>query len=290
MNMLSKITKAKITRTENELTLEVFPIWAIMSLYSLVFLGLVGLRLYNNGFDVIISTFFLLVIFSYSFSLVRWLVYKFHSYNLGIIGGQQQAILPDAPKFSNAILTSPFFIDFYVTTAQQNITVLIENQGQKLGLFRLASANDLSVIIDGFTELLDLELVDSYKLSNKELLSFKSKQKAIAPYSALQVMELKDNLMIRSVIKQTEELKFDFINKKIQNRQQTFDFNEIQKVLIVNYEELQQVAIQFKTGQKEIVFKNKTTEITAIRDAKRLQTILEKQAELGEIEIKMVSE
>lgn len=290
MNMLSKITKAKITRTENELTLEVFPIWAIMSLYSLVFLGLVGLRLYNNGFDVIISTFFLLVIFSYSFSLVRWLVYKFHSYNLGIIGGQQQAILPDAPKFSNAILTSPFFIDFYVTTAQQNITVLIENQGQKLGLFRLASANDLSVIIDGFTELLDLELVDSYKLSNKELLSFKSKQKAIAPYSALQVMELKDNLMIRSVIKQTEELKFDFINKKIQNRQQTFDFNEIQKVLIVNYEELQQVAIQFKTGQKEIVFKNKTTEITAIRDAKRLQTILEKQAELGEIEIKLVSE
>lgn len=291
MNFLQKITKAKITRTENQLTLKVFPMWAIMSLYALVWLSFFGLIFYIYSWAAIIPIFLLAVVFAHSFGLVNWLIHKIHSYNLEITGHQMQsAILPKAPKFSNAILAAPFFIDFFITTKGENIKILIENQGQKLGLFRLASANDLSVIIDGFTELLDLELVDSYKLSNKELLSFKSKQKAIAPYSAIQIMELKNNLTIRSVVKQSEELKFDFINKKIIHHKKSIPFTDIQKVIILNYKEQHQVAIALKNGQKAIIFKNKSTEITAIRDAKRLKQILETQRELSEIEIEMVSE
>lgn len=290
MSFLKKITKAKITRLENQLILKVFPMWAIMALYSLICLSVFIWVAFVYGWNAIVPLFFMVVIFAYSFGLVNWLIYKVHSYDLKITGKKMSSsILPAAPKFSNTILVAPFFIDFFVTTTAENITVLIENQGQKLGLFRLASAKDLPVIIDGFTELLDLELVDSYKLSNKELLSFKSKQKAIAPYSALQLMELNDNLTIRSIVKAKQTLEFDFKNKKLQNGQKSIPFTDIQKIIILHYKEQHQVAIVQKNGQKEIIFKNKTTEITAIRDAKRLKSILEQQQELSTIKVEIVN-
>lgn len=289
MNIINKILKAKITRTSDKLTFKVFPMVAIMLLYALVCISLLGLLIFTYSGNVVAPFFFLAVVFAYSFGMVNWLIYKVHSYNLEITGNElEQAILPKAPKFSNAILKAPFFIDIFVTTTGDNIKVLIENQGQKLGLFRLASANDLSVIIDGLVELLDLELVDSYKLSNKELLSFQSKQKRIAPYSAVQILELKNNLTIRSVTEQINQLEFDFRTRQIKKGRESEELSNIQKILIVSYKAHNQVAIELKSGEKQVIFKTKSSEITAIRDAQRLKNILEEQAGLGEIEVKTV--
>lgn len=288
--MLNKITKTKITRTPNQLTLKVFPMWAIMLAYALVYLSLLGFAFYLYGSSMFLLGFLGLVVLTYSFEMVSWLVHKVHSYDLIITGNEEQsAIIPKVPSYTNIVIRPPFFIDMFVTTQGERINVLVEFQGQKLGLFRLASANDLPVLIDSFTELLELELVDSYKLSNKELLSFRSKQKAIAPYSALQVMELKNNLTIRSIVKKNQQLEFDFVNKQLKNGRQIVEFTNIQQIIIVSHKEHQQVAIQLKNGQKTIIFKNKTTEITAIRDAKRLKAILEKQPALSEIKIEIIN-
>lgn len=292
MNFLDKIKKTKITRTADELTFKVFPMWAIMLFYAFVSLSLIGLLIWMFiilGWNPFAFAFFALVIFAYSFGMVNWLIHKIHSYNLVITGNELQiAIYPKAPKFANAVLKSPFFIDMFVTTTGDNIKVLIENKGQKLGLFRLASANDLSLIIDSFVALLDVELVDSYQLSNKELLSFKSKQKRIAPYSAFQILELRNNLTIRSIVNYKEQFEFDFRNQQIKKGRKTIDINNIQQILIINNKERNQVVLKLKNGQKQVIFKNKTSEITRIRDAKRLKTVLEKQQELSKIEIKTI--
>ncbi|MFK7948728.1 MAG: hypothetical protein AB8G11_14140 [Saprospiraceae bacterium] len=290
MNILNKIINTKITRTPNKLILKVFPMWAIMLVYALVYLSVLTFAFYLSGWSMVLLFFLGLVVLTYSFEMVSWLVHKVHSYDLIITGNEEQkAIIPKVPSYTNIVIRPPFFIDMFVTSEGENIKVLIEFKGQKLGLFRLASANDLSVIIDSFMELLEVELVDSYKLSNKELLSFKSKQKAIAPYSAIQIMELQNNLTIRSIVKKNQKLEFNFIKKQIKNDNQTIDFTTIQQIIIVSHKEQQQVAIKLKNGQQNIIFKNKTTEITAIRDAKRLKAILEKQPELSKIKIEMIN-
>lgn len=280
------ITKAKVVRSDNELKIQALAQWKVwafgltLSLVIIIICSLINLFIYG------------LIFFMIALQSLRFISMKMNESNSQplIIQGKQlpKLMIPQQVELSNAVFPPPYFIDLEVVSKKESIKIYIVNRGQSFGKFTLKTGEDLTKVIDGLVELLDLELVENRKLSKGEILSFKSKQSAIEPYSALQIMDLNDKLTIRSIPNLSKPLIFDFEKNLIQNGRHIFKIKDIHDIIIENLTSQSRVQLVLKQGEFRHVFFHSTTEINAIRASKLLLETLDHRQELQGIAIELI--
>ena len=281
-----KITKARVLRTTVELKIQTLAEWKVW----VIILGFCALlTVVGSLFDFKEIGLGSFLIGLYLIKFISITMEKSNTEPLFVQGNNlPKLLIPKKVELSNVVFPPPYFIDLQVVSQKRSIKIYISNRGQGLGMFTLKTGDDLTKVIDGLMELLDLELVENIKMSFGELLSFKSKNMLIAPYSAVQIIELNHQLSIQSIPEPSKTITFDFAKKTIQKGRKTFDFTAIEQLLIEKNGYQQQVNLLLKNGKKKSLFKHDTTEINVIRDSKLLKTTLENRQELQGIEIELI--
>ena len=184
--------------------------------------------------------------------------------------------------------TSPYFIDIFVLPLEKGIRVSLENKGLFIRYYTLKNGEDLTTLIDGFTELFDLELFENNKLSTGEVLSFKSKNNAIEPYFGLWIRTPNNKLLISSLPNTSYWMELDSGQQILKNKTRTFALKDIEKIEIQDGRfGKMKVDIVTKQGKTKTIFKHSVSEITLIRDKNRLLETLQNEPNLKGIKIKM---
>jgi len=288
MDFWENLTKAKIIRTEEELKIDVIPIWKYYLLaYLILISAFIVAAIFDDGVSIAIFMFsFMPFLFMYlklkgveqSNSKVFFIT-KNETNGTTSINGE---------ALETFIFTKPYFIDIFVLPLKKGIRVSLENKGLFIGFYTLKNGEDLTTLIDGFTELLDLELYENNKLSDGEVLSFKSKNNAIEPYSGLWIRTPNNKLIISSLPNTSHWLELDLTEQILKNRVKQFALKEIKKMIIKDdFFGNTTLQITTKQGKTKTIFKHKVSEITTIRDKKRLLETLQSQAILQDIEIEI---
>jgi hypothetical protein len=286
MKFWDKLTKAKVVRTENELKVEVFSIGKLIGYLAFIYLILLPFTLFFP--NIKLAAVLLLGLMIYVFRFIDTSIKKANHKNFSVERKVTGKTLIQGKALETAIFIKPYFIDIFVSPFKNNIRVLIENKGLFIGHYTLKNGEDLTKLIDGFTELLDLELYENNKLSDGEVLSFKSKNSAIEPYSGLWIRTPNNKLMISSLPNTSHWIELDLMGQILKNRKTEFALKEIEKIVIQDGRlGKMNVDIITKQGKTKTIFKHQVSEITMIRDKKRLLETLQNQVILGDIEIEV---
>lgn len=302
MNFGDNLSTAKIIRTENELEIKV------ISGMKARLLNLAVLLIYFSLFFTLTLIFLLLAdtFFAESnaaifFPMLSLFFFPFISHKLGfgniqdanspgfLIHKNQEKIIGKTDESTFISMPKPYFIDIFVLPIEKNrIRVVLENKGVKIGHYTLKNGEDLMTLIDGFTELLDLELYENNKLSNSEVLSFKSKNSAIEPHSGLWIRTPNNKLVISSLPNTSHWIELDLAQQILKNKNKQFELKEIEKIVIQKdgFKKMK-LDIVTKKGKTKTIFKHQVSEVTMIRDKKRLVEALQNQAILQGVEIEV---
>ena len=170
----------------------------------------------------------------------------------------------------------------------EKIEIAIYNQGRELGAYLLEEEEYLTLLIDGFITLLNLELHSNTKLSNGEILGFKSKNSRLPAYSDIQVSTFNHNLLLKSKVDFSKWIKFDFSKNTVSSYTKILELKSIDKFIIEPQNHKIRVDVLLNSGKKVNLLKHKSTEINVIRDKQLLKTALENQQELKGIEIEII--
>jgi hypothetical protein len=289
MKFWDNLITAEIIRTENELKIEVILVWKfhLLNFSILVFSFFMGVLFPESG--VAIISFMVSLVLFWLMSNKLGSVQKANSASFSIHKNQEK-ILGKTNVGDSIIMSKPYFIDIFVLPIieKSRFKIVLENKGMLIGFYTLKNGEDLTKLIDGFTELLDLELYENNKLSDGEVLSFKSKNHAIEPYSGLWIRTPNNKLMISSLPNTSNWIELDLSQQILKNRTKQFELKEIEKIVIQDgYFGKMNVDIITKKGKTKTIFKHQVSEITMIRDKKRLLETLRSQAILGDIEIEV---
>ena len=146
----------------------------------------------------------------------------------------------------------------------------------------------MTKIIDGFTELLDLELIESRKLLKGEILSFKSKKSMLPAYSDIQIKIIPNQLIFISKTNLSKWTKFHFTENRVECYGRNLDFTGINKFLIRTNKKKIKLEALLNNGKRVELFRHIATEISVIRDSNRLLETLENRPELQGIEMELI--
>lgn len=289
MKFWDNLSTAKVIRTENKLEIKVFPTtryWFLSFFMIYVFPLLSSFVFPEEGILIIM--------------LLSWLIFIPTIFKLGSIQEanspgfsihkNQEKILGKTNVGDSIIMSKPYFIDIFVLPIieKSRFKIVLENKGMLIGFYTLKNGEDLTKLIDGFTELLDLELYENNKLSDGEVLSFKSKNNAIEPHSGLWIRTPNNKLMISSLPNTSHWIELDLSQQILKNRKTEFELKEIEKIVIQDKGlGKMKIDIVTKQGKTKTIFNHQVSEITMIRDKKRLLETLQSQAVLGDIEIEI---
>jgi hypothetical protein len=289
MKFWDNLITAEIIRTENELEIKVFPTtrYSFLSFFMIYGFPLLASFVFPEDVLTIMVLLSSLIFIPTIFRLGG--IQKANSASFSIHKNQEK-ILGKTNVGDSIIMSKPYFIDIFVLPIieKSRFKIVLENKGMLIGFYTLKNGEDLTKLIDGFTELLDLELYENNKLSDGEVLSFKSKNSAIEPYSGLWIRTPNNKLMISSLPNTSHWIELDLMGQILKNRKTEFALKEIEKIVIQDGRlGKMNVDIITKQGKTKTIFKHQVSEITMIRDKKRLLETLQNQVILGDIEIEV---
>ena len=280
-----KITKAKVIRTDNELKVKVFSVLPLSIFIAVFFFA--GMLTDSFGITIIIEIVPLILITFFPLIYILWIIRnQFNSGNMTISNSEIDANIREGRSDYRKQFKAPFYIDIQVKTVNDYIRIKIFNHGKNIGYYSLKNGDDLSQFIDGVTTLLDLEFVENWKLSNDEMVSFKSKNAAI--HSDIQIKTIPNQMILVSKTNSSKWTEFVFHENKIKNYKRSVDLTEVNKFLIRPNKANIKLEALLNNGKKVELLKHSSTEITVIRDSKLLKTTLENRQELQGIEIEMI--
>lgn len=280
-----KLTKAEIVRTENQLNIDTLEHW-IVWFYGAIFFLLILMI----GYSINIEEFAWLIAFFliYVMQIIIGIMQKYNSDPLITQGNNlPKLLIPKESELANTVFPPPYFIDLTVISQKKSFNIYISNRGQKFGKFTLKTSDDLTTVIDGIVELLDLELLENRKLSEGEILSFKSKNSMLPAYSDIQIKTIPNQLILVSKTDSSKWTEFIFNKNEINNYRKSVDLTDVNKFLITDKAKIK-LEVLLNDGDKIELFRHSSTEITVIRDSKLLIETLENRQELQGIEIELI--
>lgn len=270
--------------------------WLIGIIFFFIFLG----ALYNGGSGISFSFIIIFIVLFVISSAINFILNHFNHGNV-FIGKNRKIRAAIEVEIGIGIgsnsrrkrtitqyFEKPYFIDLYVKPNARTIRITLEIKGQKIGHFTLKNGKDLELIIDNMVTLLDLELENSYKLLEGEMLSFKSKGIFKKPYSGLNIQRQNSGILIESP-KRYKWFQVDFTRQLIRNKRKEFLIKDIEKILIQNYWlGAMRVVIITKDGKTKSIFEHKGSEIMTLRSKKEILKALQNEPVLKDVEIKIV--
>lgn len=285
MNFLQRIYKAEVIYEPNQ-KLEIKTSCFIRFFPVFFFSVLIGSVLLTNW-----STIILGVILMFQYTNIFLLIEELSANgkeNLLIINNKN---LPNSFKKNKiTALNSNHYIQLAIKLRKHYINIEITNGAVKLGKYRLNNTEDLKNILDGLMEFGDLEMMESFNISNSEVLQLKPKNKQLQPFSSLQITKINNVIKVLSIPNTANYLVINRNERLIKTSNKSYDIQTIEQFIIQRKRRKISVFITLKNKSKKVkVFIHQPKEVVAITDIRRLFDLLKNEMVLKNINIEILN-
>ncbi len=287
MNFLQRIYKAEVIYEPNE-KLEIKTSYFIRYFPIFFFTSLVGfVRITNSVFDFGAIVFGVIFLFQY-YNIFLFIeeINANGKENFFIINNEKLPTILKKDTITN--LNSNHYLQLFVKIRKYSINVKITNGAIELGKYRLNSTEDLKSVLDGLMEIGDLEMMESFNITNGEILQLKSKDKQVQAFSSLHVSDVNNIINILSIPNTSNGFQINRNGRLIKAKNKTYQIRKIERILIKRNRRKVVVFFVLKDKDKKVkIFTHKPVEVIAITDVRRLVNLLKNEKLLKNIEIEI---
>jgi len=292
MNFLQRINKAKVIYEPNQ-KLEIKT-----SFLSRYFFGFFyGLLLPSVALIEVILGFKAWVIVIPALIITLWQFVNIAGFISEMSANSKQALLLHKntnqlnlinPKNTYQQLQKSKFLQVLVKLNQNSIRIKITNGIQEIGKYRLNNTEDLKNVLDGLMEIGDIEVIESFNISNGEVLQLKPKNKQLQKFSSLKISEVNNLINVLSISNPSNWFNINKNKNLIETQYKKIQISNIERIIIQRKYRKVAVFLVSKNKTKKVkLFQHKPTEVIAITDVRRLKDFFQQEILFNNINIEV---
>jgi hypothetical protein len=287
MNFLQRIYKAEVIYEPNQKLkiktsyfIRFFPIF-----FLVIWIGFVLLLNFILSFGAFVFGFIFLWQYFNIFSFIKELSANSKE-NLLLVSNKN--LLTTKKNTQIFKLDNNHYLQISVKLRKHYININITNGVHEIGKYRLNSTEDLKNVLDGLMEIGELEMIESFNISNGEILQLKPKNKQLQVFSSLKIGQFNNVINILSIPNTANGFQIDENEKLIKTKYNSFQKRDIERIIIKRNRSKIDLFLLLKNKSKKIkIFTHKPKEVVAINDVRRLADLLKKETFFKNIEIEI---